>query len=73
MHKSRNEAMIDKKRRLEEALNEAMSRQSELLDTEVIVNGHTYLKPHKQIVCLIGQDAYPLTNFISKQNQKIKK
>ena len=29
MHRSRNEALIDKKRRLEEALSEALSWQSE--------------------------------------------
>ena len=39
MHKSREEAYIDKKKRLEEALIQAMEWQDEIPDTEVNISG----------------------------------
>ena len=55
---------VVKQRRLEIALDEAMKWQRDLVgQDEQTVAGHTYYGPHKWIVCLIGSDAYTVSNF----------
>ena len=49
-----------------------MKWQETIPDTEITVRGQTYIKPHKWIVCLIGQDVYSLTNFIENNSKTIK-
>lgn len=45
--------------RLERALEQAYEWQNNLVpDEEKVVNGHSYVGPHKWIVCLLGDDVY---------------
>ena len=67
MYQGKSEVHIEKKKRLQIVLEDALRQQKEIPSTEVIVNGHAYQSPHKWIVCLIGHDFYHLDELIENQ------
>ena len=60
-----------KQKRLENALNLALDWQNKVENETISVNGHTYVGPHKWIVCIIGSDAYTVEDFRSAHEQDI--
>jgi len=62
-----------KQKRLEKALERALTWQSGVEDKTQVVNGHVYVGPHKWIVCLIGSDAYTVQDFILNHYDSFKK
>ena len=62
-----------KQKRLEKALEKALSWQSLVEDSRKVVNNNVYIGPHKWIVCLIGSDAYTVQDFILNHYDSFKK
>lgn len=62
-----------KQKRLEKALERALTWQSLVEDKKQIVNNNVYIGPHKWIVCLIGSDAYTVQDFILNHYDSFKK
>ena len=62
-----------KQKRLEKALERALTWQSTVEDKTQVVNGNVYVGPHKWIVCLIGSDAYTVQDFILNHYDSFKK
>ena len=56
---------IFQRKKLENALKQALSWQNKIDNEPVQINNHTYFGPHKWIVCLLGSDTYDISNFIS--------
>ena len=55
-----------KQKRLENALELALSWQNKVENETYKINGHDYFGPHKWIVCIIGSDVYTVKDFESQ-------
>ena len=58
---------------MEQALEKALQWQTSIENETEVVNGRTYVGPHKWIVCLVGSEAYSVKQFMSIHDRELKR